>query len=280
VKIISILLLGFAVLFFDGCAHTSHATYETKTLAPGIVYEKIQTKENQIAHVASIDPRQAEFKIIKAKGDSGLKRTSDLARAEKAILATNGGFFTKEGKAAGALKINGVWIKKPVARRGIMGWTETEQGLAIEFDRVLIENGSAYSVFHDHNWWDKFDNVIGGAPLILLDGKKISVLEEQTLPAFLSNRYARTAICKDAANNLKLVVFDGGDRKSNAIGFISGATIDELSDFLLGLGCIDALNLDGGYSSAFILNEQKANSYALPLVPERAVGDTLIVLAR
>ena len=65
-----------------------------------------------------------------------------------------------------------------------MGWKETEHGLKIQFDRVVIENGTHLSVFRNHAWWNEFDNVINGAPLLLLNGKKISVLEEKTLPEF------------------------------------------------------------------------------------------------
>ena len=59
-------------------------------ITPGIVYEKIQTEQNQIAHVATIDTSKAQLKLVKAQGESGLSKTSELAQAEKAILATNG----------------------------------------------------------------------------------------------------------------------------------------------------------------------------------------------
>jgi hypothetical protein len=94
--------------------------------------------------------------------------------------------------------------------------------------------------------WESLDYIVGGTPLLLHNGIKIVDLEsEQTIPTFLSNRHARTAVGILSTGNWIFVVVD-------KTGFFDGMTIYELADLMKGLGCIDALNLDGGGSSTIV----------------------------
>ena len=56
-----------------------------------------------------------------------------------------------------------------------------------------------------------------------------------------------------------------------------GATISELADIMAGLGCIDAINLDGGGSSEMIINGTIAN--ILP-GPERPLSNAILIIAK
>jgi len=237
-------------------------------LAKSIRYEQICTENGQLAHVATLDPAHIKLKLVKAVGNPSLQKVSQLAHTNNALIAINGGFFHADGKAVGALKIDGTWISKPAKNRGLVGWGEDNK---LIFDRTS-------STFPDNPWWEKIDNVVGGAPLLIRDGEKISVKEEKTLDNFLTNQYARTAICVDKNNKIKLIVINGGDRKTYGLGLKSGMSIDEFSDFLLSLGCENALNLDGGYSSTFVKKDLVVNAYALSFLPERAVADALLVI--
>jgi len=94
--------------------------------------------------------------------------------------------------------------------------------------------------------WDDLDYIIGGAPLLIHDGEKITDFEkEQTLSTFLSNRHARTAVGILPNGNWIFVIVD-------KLGLFDGMTVLELTDFMMQLGCIKALNLDGGGSSTMV----------------------------
>jgi hypothetical protein len=96
------------------------------------------------------------------------------------------------------------------------------------------------------NEWDSLDYIVGGTPLLLYNNARIIDLEsEQTIPTFLSNRHARTAVGILPDGNWIFVVVDKA-------GLFDGMTMYELTDLMAQLGCMHALNLDGGGSSTMV----------------------------
>lgn len=94
--------------------------------------------------------------------------------------------------------------------------------------------------------WGSLDYIVGGTPLLLYNNARIIDLEsEQTIPTFLSKRHARTAIGLLPNGHWIFVVVDKTE-------VFDGMTIDELTDFMIQLGCVHALNLDGGGSSTIV----------------------------
>ncbi len=266
------ILIYLTPLFLLGC----------RTIAPlqkteAIVSEKVLTKEGQIAHVATVDLRRARLAIILPTKRNKLSKVTKQARMAKADIAINAGFFGADGSVVGPLKIDGRWLSKPNPNkmRGAMGF-DSKHGIV--FDRLsrvgqtIIQGKQAFA---EPGWWDDFDNVLGGIPLLLREGKIIDPSEEQTQSAFLTERYARTAFCRCSDEIVKFVVIEGGDNKTNLISEARGMSIAELSNFLLSLGCRDALNLDGGYSSSYVWQGHRINKFSLAR-PERKVSSVLI----
>jgi hypothetical protein len=96
--------------------------------------------------------------------------------------------------------------------------------------------------------WEKIENVIGGGPVLVRDGKVAVDAEEEGFPAsFYAKRHPRTAIGKTTDGDIWLVAIDGRQEIS------AGATLDETAKVLLRLGCVDAVNLDGGGSTCLSL---------------------------
>lgn len=252
----------------------------TNGATQGVFYEVITTNTGA-AHVATVDLERADLRIVHSPTRNELVEPSKLAEANRAIIAINAGFFGADGSFVGAVKINGHWLSRPhpFKLRGVMGFDRVH---GIVFDR-LVRNDDIISNSEENfakpGWWNEFDNVIAGAPLLLVNGKKVDPLPEQTLSTFLTDRYARSAICHAGNSIVKLVVLDGGDRKANFVSEPKGMTIDELADFLLSLGCTHALNLDGGYSTSFIAFGKRRNQFNVAL-PERPVANILVVVPR
>lgn len=268
-------LIACAALFLIGsCASVPFL----KHISPGLSYERIVTDHGQTIHVATIDSTRYQLTLYKTQ-KSELKPVSLVAQENHAIFAINAGFFTKEGDAVGMLKINGTIISKPNKKRGVFGWNHKGETF---FDRLGIETNSKNleATFGENNWWNKADNIIGGAPLMLYNGQIIEVESENTLTSFLSEQYARTAVCVDAENNVKLAVVNGGDRNTNKMGTIEGMSIQELAQFMKEQGCLHALNLDGGYSSSFVYEGVRQNSFSAAFVGERPVATMILVSHR
>jgi hypothetical protein len=88
------------------------------------------------------------------------------------------------------------------------------------------------------------DQVLGGGPRLVRDGR-ISVEQEggSTGASFATTRYPRTAVGFNG-RKLYLLVVDGRQP-----GFSQGMSLHEVAQVLVGLGCTEALNMDGGGSS-------------------------------
>lgn len=95
--------------------------------------------------------------------------------------------------------------------------------------------------------WEKFDNEIGGGPFLVRDGKASVDAADEGFRGDFVTRNPRTSIGKTADGDVWIVTVDGRQ------GCSAGATLDEMADVMLHLGCQDAINLDGGGSTALNL---------------------------
>ncbi len=94
--------------------------------------------------------------------------------------------------------------------------------------------------------WKSLDYIVGGAPLLIFDSTKVTNFTlEEIVPNFLSKRHSRTAVGLLPNGNWIFVVVDKTE-------FFDGMTINELTDLMADLGCVYALNLDGGGSSTMV----------------------------
>ena len=78
-------------------------------------------------------------------------------------------------------------------------------------------------------------------------------------------------MCATRDETMLLVVVDGGQP-----GYSVGFTPRELAGYLISLGCFDALNLDGGGSTALVVHGVLANRPS-DHGGQRAVGSALFV---
>ncbi|WP_433215286.1 phosphodiester glycosidase family protein [Microtetraspora malaysiensis] len=127
------------------------------------------------------------------------------------------------------------------------------------------------------------DTIVSGAPTLVENGKiSIDAAAEGIVdPADLSFGYAwsntrqpRTMAGLDRQGRLLLVTVDG-----RLSGGSEGFTIAEAAAFMKSLGAEQALNLDGGGSTAMAVNGELVNRPS-DAAGERAVGDTIQVLPR
>jgi hypothetical protein len=123
--------------------------------------------------------------------------------------------------------------------------------------------------------WEKVDLVLGGGPLLLFAGRKVEEPEKESISqVFFHARHPRTAVGKRSDGTLLLVTVDGRQPGESV-----GMTLPELTDFLLELEAVFAINLDGGGSTTMSVRGETVN------VPssaggDRANGDALLLFAR
>ncbi|WP_329284641.1 phosphodiester glycosidase family protein [Streptomyces sp. NBC_01455] len=127
------------------------------------------------------------------------------------------------------------------------------------------------------------DSIVSAAPTLVEDGRvHIDAATEGTLDprdlsfgfAWSNVRQPRTLAGIDRRGRLLLVTVDGRQP-----GVSEGFTLAEAARFMRSLGAVRALNLDGGGSTAMVVNGTLVNVTS-DATGERAVGDTIQVLPR
>lgn len=114
---------------------------------------------------------------------------------------------------------------------------------------------------------------IGGGPRLLRGGRvEITGREERFLPDVLNGRAPRTAVGITAEGEVLLVVADGRRERESV-----GLTLQELAEWMLELGAVEAMNLDGGGSSTMVVDGMLLNKPSDG--KERPVASALLVYA-
>jgi hypothetical protein len=116
--------------------------------------------------------------------------------------------------------------------------------------------------------------VVGGWPRIVRDGVDVAVAAdslEGTFPRFSASRHPRSVVgfSRDSST-LYLVAVDG--RQTSSVGM----SLPELAQAMIALGVHDALNLDGGGSTALVVGDSVVNRPS-DATGERPVGDVLVI---
>jgi hypothetical protein len=123
--------------------------------------------------------------------------------------------------------------------------------------------------------WKKADAIVGGAGLLIHDGRLISDWKiEQLTPAFAETRHPRTLIGTHTDGAVWLVTVDGRQPKLSV-----GMSLFELRALARRLGLKNALNLDGGGSTTMWVDGKIVNSPSDAAGP-RKVSDAVVVVRR
>lgn len=112
---------------------------------------------------------------------------------------------------------------------------------------------------------------IGGAPVLVKAGKANVTYNEELMwgsGVGLSNGDPRTAVGYTAGKHVLIFVADGRSAVS------SGVSLTELADIFVNLGCVEALNLDGGGSTQMSLGGSFINTPS----ENRAVTSILAII--
>lgn len=151
-------------------------------------------------------------------------------------------------------------------RRADVAWTLTDSARSVPYasqwpvqpikDSVLnpgtMDMLSKASVpeHHDPEKW-KMQTAVGGGPVLLQNaGIKVTNNEELKFSGkAINDKHPRTAMGYTADHKLVVLVIEGRHP-----GIAEGATLIQEAQMLKDLGCVEALNLDGGGSSCMLVN--------------------------
>lgn len=101
--------------------------------------------------------------------------------------------------------------------------------------------------------WQSIKEAIGGGPRLVKGGVASVPRDYERFDASYNNRHPRTAIGYTANQEVVLLAVEGRSKMSK------GLTLDELASLMVKLGCIEAMNLDGGGSTTLVLDGEVLN---------------------
>ena len=258
----------------------SDKTYE---IAPDIIEREYITNNSslsaqQMGHVmeakigdnAQIIVGYNDYNIeaIKSGKNWGMRKTTEQAqRAEtvrnvNVVGAVNGDFFDmSNGKPLGALIMNDVVVQKG-----------NRPCFYVDKDNVPHISDTAENIPSEAK------EAIGGAYILVRDGHIAEISDTTTNP--------RTAVGIKADGTVVLYMVDGRQAPLSV-----GMTGLELAQTMLDLGCVQAMNLDGGGSSTFasqragdiVENNNQTAGLTLRCSPsdgyERTVSSSLMIIS-
>ena len=106
----------------------------------------------------------------------------------------------------------------------------------------------------EQDWVEAFDSLGGGPNLVTRGNADITGEFEGFDDAFTNNRHPRTAVGMTRDGDLLLLTVDG--RTERAIGM----SLSDLAQYMISLGALNAVNLDGGGSTtAYVQGEGVVN---------------------
>ena len=254
--------------------------WQSEQVAEGIVlrtaaFEGSLFGANQYLCVLEVAPG-LRFDIVPAE-DRTLETTTALAAKAGAVAAVNGSFFNMRAPygSVNYLRVDGA-EQSPNAydayenrRRG----RSTRQTGA-----VATFQGGLYVLKSDSlQAWERgieAEDVVTTGPLLLIGGEPEPVVKDR----FNTNRHPRTAVGRRADGTVLLLVADGRNKQA------AGLSMLELLQVMEALGCVDAINLDGGGSTTMVVRGQVVNhpsdNNQFDAAGERPVANAIVITER
>src|SRR5690606_26461520 len=213
------------------------ADWQPQEVAPGMVWKRHHFDNifdsKQYINLFDVDLNQSGIKIDIPHVTSGFLKTSEAAVKSDAVFAFNGSYFdTSVGGSTVFFKHDGKVVTQTKS-----GFTSYRENAAL----VIGSNGNVSIAKRPGAGWSTVEGqyVLAGGPLLVFDGEVVEQMDQ----AFNTNRHPRTVVGVTKDNHLIALVVDGRSAQSQ------GLTTPQLGELMKGLGCVSAMNMDGGGSS-------------------------------
>ena len=255
----------------------------TPNFPAGIKIMKGRNDELPInAWAAIIDPRDpdVDLNVIVSEDLDRRETLAQFSQNKKARVVVNGGYFLIDKtptEHVGLLYVNNRTVapatrsvlrnnKRYFTARGALGFLD-DGGIDIAW--VTSRNDSLFNFsepvknqpeepvdsfdFSKAETWE-VDDAIHAGPVLMHDGKiRVTTNEEVFFGSTIPDIHPRTAAGYRNSGELVLLVVDGRQVDSR------GVDLQELAILMRDLGCVEAINLDGGGSSAMVVDGKLLN---------------------
>lgn len=193
-----------------------------------------------------------------------------------AVLTTRFGTTYRLKPDEMALEVEGGFVRSRVENGAANvrknGWTLVARGAARESLAAIAPGQAAMWQVQESAAWRSYSTILGAGPRLLRNGRiETTEVAEEFRPDVIA-RGPRSAIGIDRAGQLWFVAADGRDPN-----YSIGLTLPELAAEMQKLGCVEAICLDGGGSTALVINGILVNRPSDGI--ERRVANALVVVS-
>ena len=223
----------------------------------------------QIISLLTLDKNSFDrYRIQFSYSNSDLRTTSSFGKSKNAVAAINGGFFNMDnGESVTYFEINDTVISR--TRPAELKWGITDSiingAIVVTNDFKIIIQPANSDQFYERSKQEAA--VLVSGPLLLFN----SEIMELPNMKFVNNRHPRTCLCK-TKESVVLITIDGRNKEAEGMSLI------EVQKFLLNMGCIDAINLDGGGSTTLWTKDKGIVNFPSDKSGERPVSNALLII--
>lgn len=226
-------------LFFHSLAFAQAGTpVKTCKLTQTVNYKRFEFRDfanlpikASVLEVDLTDPKT----YIRPISPGGCKLVSRMGKETGAIATVNGTYFDGKCKSVTMVKVDGVIKALNGRSRSVLG-IDGANALQI----ATVSGGQD---------WAQAVHAMGGIPRIVTNGR-VDVQEEGYSESFATGRHPRTAVGLIDDRHAIIVTVDGRSTTSK------GMSLEKLAEFMIGLGAKQAVNLDGGGSTAMWIDSR------------------------
>ncbi len=232
------------------------------------VYAGVSTSDTLRTWAVRLAPKIPLRVEVATDTVDGRERPTSFAARTGACVVVNGGYFNMQTGVPVGLVVRDGAVTAPATveamrdsvrydvLRGAVGlddagtriaWAGGDASSACAADAPIPNHpGTPGDAAAACELWTVRD-ALGAGPVLLHDGQMAVATDAEVFWGSHANRHPRSAIGVDASGAVWLVVVDGRQPLSR------GVRLEELAAILRGLGAVNALNLDGGGSSALVV---------------------------
>jgi hypothetical protein len=258
------LRLGLACALGLVLATPARATDTWTDPFPGIRYLHRSTTQPKEIHALVVDLTHPAIFLRATQSSERGRTVTSFSNLVDAAAAVNGDFYNTDGSYDPV----GLAIGEGVQ------WTDGQDPTSHNFIACTALNDcsidiSSNAVTPGTSWW----SAVGGNHGLIVDGVKWTSAQDTACGAFCTTQHPRTAAgLSQDGNTLILVVVEGRQDP------IFGMTLSALATLMEELGAYTALNLDGGGSSAMVVDGTRVSGRPDNEPAERAVANHLAVI--
>lgn len=252
-----------------------NAVWQTDTIANGVVFKQTALKDyfssNQYISCIEVAPNSAAKLAFAYNKD--LDYTSQMAKKQGAIAAINGSFFDMQYfNPICYLRIDGENVGENTNKN-------TPYRKYYQYGTFVLDDNGMPKILKTDSLrvWENslpYQNIMTAGPLLIQSGKEQPMRDDRT---FVTHRHNRTAIGIKPDGTVLMIAVDGRHAKAQ------GMTLVQLIKTLKWLGCVDALNMDGGGSTTCYIKGRGVVNYpsdnnAFDHKGERKVSNAILLM--